>query len=70
MNYKFQCDQKVKIMSYCGADDGVEGLIINRYTSDKENHPYIPHNRYGIYITDSKYNYKFDDVSENELQAI
>ena len=70
MNYKFQCDQKVKIMSYCGADDGVEGLIINRYTSDKENHPYMPHNRYGIHITDSKYNYKFDDVSENELQAM
>lgn len=71
MNYQFKPGDKVNIMSYVGAEEGFLVTIYAAYTSDKENHPAAPHNRYvcfeeGRGITA----WHLHDVSENELRAI
>lgn len=71
MNYKFKPNDKVLIMSYVGAEQGVEVIVYTVYTSDKENHSATPHNRYVCYEEIAKGDYTFmylHDVSENELQ--
>lgn len=71
MNYKFKPDDKVLIMSYIGAEDGFPATVYACYTSDKENHPAEPHNRYVCYDSErneSVRGFHLHDVSENELQ--
>ena len=46
MDYKFNPKDKVKIMSYAGAEEGLSATVFCCYTSDKDNHPAIPHKRY------------------------
>lgn len=70
MNYKFKPNDKVKIMSYVGAEEGVPVVVFSYYTSDKENHCAAPHNRYVCYEENYKGNgvvFYLHDVSENEL---
>jgi hypothetical protein len=73
MNYKFKPDDKVKIMSYTGAEDGFPVTVYAAYTSDKENHPAAPHNRYVCFEDDLRSDSilgHIHDVSENELELI
>lgn len=68
MNYKFKPSDKVKIMSYVGAETGVPVVVFSCYTSDKENHCAAPHNRYVCYEeTRDIVEFYLHDVSENEL---
>lgn len=71
MNYKFKPNDKVKIMSYVGAEDGLTVTVYCCYTSDKENHPASPHNRY-VCCDDERgvVAWHIHDVSENELKAM
>lgn len=72
MNYKFKPDDKVKIMSYTGCEEGFPVTIYTVYTSDEENHPAGAHNRYVCF--DERYTcsvaLNLHDVSENELELI
>ena len=71
MNYKFKPDDKVKIMSYTGAEDGFPVTVYAAYTSDKENHPAAPHNRYVCFDEERGITaWHLHDVSENELELI
>lgn len=69
MNYKFKPNDKVLIMSYVGAEQGIPVVVYSFYTSDKENHCAAPHNRYVCYVESYKGNVglSLHDVSENEL---
>lgn len=63
MNYKFWPDDEV-VFTVVGGD--IPCTILNRYTSDSENHPASPHNRYGV-VTDKGV---FHDVCEAELTLV
>lgn len=68
MNYKFKPNDKVKIMTYIGAEDGVPVVVFSCYTSDKEDHCAEPHNRYVCYEEERGIvEFHLHDVSENEL---
>ena len=69
MNYKFKSGDKVLIMSYVGWEDGYPATVYSAYTSDKENHPAEPHNRYVCYDdrTVSRVVFNLHDVCEGEL---
>ena len=73
MNYKFNPGQEVMIMSYIGGEEGYPVTVYSYYTSDKENHPASPHNRYVCYERTWKSDsvlFHLHDVSENELEII
>lgn len=71
MNYRFEPRQDVLIMSYTGFEEGFPVTVYNCYTSDEENHPAHPHNRYVCFDErpTSSVAFNLHDVSENELIA-
>lgn len=70
MKYKFKCGDEVALYSICGGEMGIKVVVYACYTSDEENHPATPHNRYVVYRPKNNGNlidYYLYDVSENEL---
>ena len=74
MNYYFKHGDKVLIMSYIGAEDGIPATVYTAYTSDKENHTAPSHNRYVCYDEGENGRgviaWHLHDVSENELKKV
>lgn len=70
MKYKYNCGDEVALYSICGGEMGIKVEVFSRYTSDEENHPAGPHNRYVVFRPNnngSKVEYHLYDISENEL---
>lgn len=70
MSYKYKPGDKVRIMSYIGAEQGFEVTVFSCYISDKKNHESPPHNRYVCYDefkSELDIKNRLHDVSESEL---
>lgn len=65
--FKFIPDEPVRIISFIGAQP--TGKVVTCYTSDKYNHPALPHRRY-VVVCGSGPKTSIADVSEEELQSL